>query len=377
MIYLDYSSTTPVLKEILESFNKVSTDYFANPNSLHSLGIKSHELLLNATKQISSLLKIKENEVIYTSGSTESNNMAIIGLALEKGKRGSHILTSKLEHESIYEICSYLEKNGFIIDYVNNDENGIIDFEDLKKKVTSDTILVTIGAVNSEMGIRQPLKIIKQVINKENPNCIFHSDMTAAVGKIPINLADVDMASFDSQKIYGVKGIGMLYKNTKVKIKPLFYGSKNELRPGTPIVPLIASFSKALRIALEDIPAKNEKINKLNEKICNKLKEYPKILINKNKNTIPYVLNISLMNIKPETFIHALEKHEVYVGSNTACASGKMSPTVFNLYRDKVRALTTIRISLSYLTTAEEIDEFLKIFNNVYTKLSELADKAQ
>lgn len=373
MIYLDYSATTPVLPEVLNSYNKVTIDYFGNPNSMHSLGTKSHELLISATKQISKILNIKEEEIIYTSGSTESNNLAIIGLAMAKGKPGSHIIVSKLEHESIYGICKYLENNGFIVDYVDNTIEGVIDLENLKKLITKNTILVSICAVNSETGIRQPLKIIKQIINKENPNTIFHSDMTQAAGKVPINLNDVDMASFSGHKIYGPKGIGMLYKKTGINIKPLIYGSNNDIRPGTPPLPLIVAFSKALRIAEEDLSAKEEKIKKYNERICKYLEKYPKIKINKTKYSIPNILNISLMNIKPETFIHALEKHGVYVSSNTACSSGKISVAVLNLYRDKVRALTTIRISLSYLTTNEEITEFLKIFDNVYNKLMELA----
>ena len=374
MIYLDYSATTPVLPEVLNSYNKVTIDYFGNPNSMHSLGVKSHELLTSATKQISKILNIKEDEIIYTSGSTESNNLALIGLAMAKGKPGSHIIVSKLEHESIYGICKYLENNGFIIDYVDNTIEGVIDLENLKQLITKNTILVSICAVNSETGIRQPLKIIKQIINKENPNTIFHSDMTQAAGKVPINLNDVDMASFSGHKIYGPKGIGMLYKKTGINIKPLLYGSNNDIRPGTPPLPLIVAFSKALRIAEEDLSAKEEKIKKYNERICKYLEKYPKIKINKTKYSIPNILNISLMNIKPETFIHALEKHGVYVSSNTACSSGKISVAVLNLYRDKVRALTTIRISLSYLTTDEEITEFLKIFDNVYNKLMELAN---
>lgn len=373
MIYLDYSATTPVLPEVLNSYNKVTIDYFGNPNSMHSLGTKSHELLISATKQISKILNIKEEEIIYTSGSTESNNLALIGLTMAKGKPGSHIIVSKLEHESIYGICKYLENNGFIVDYVDNTIEGVIDLENLKKLITKNTILVSICAVNSETGIRQPLKIIKQIINKENPNTIFHSDMTQAAGKVPINLNDVDMASFSGHKIYGPKGIGMLYKKTGINIKPLLYGSNNDIRPGTPPLPLIVAFSKALRIAEEDLSAKEEKIKKYNERICKYLEKYPKIKINKTKYSIPNILNISLMNIKPETFIHALEKHGVYVSSNTACSSGKISVAVLNLYRDKVRALTTIRISLSYLTTNEEITEFLKIFDNVYNKLMELA----
>lgn len=375
MIYLDYSATTPVLKEVLDSYNKVTIDYFGNPNSLHSLGVKSRELLNSATKQISNIFKIKEEEIIYTSGSTEANNLALIGWALAHGKRGSHIVVSKLEHESIYGICNYLESIGFCIDYVKNTADGVIDLEDLKGLVNENTILVSICAVNSELGIRQPLKTIKQVINKENPNTIFHSDMTQAVGKIPINLSDVDMASMSGHKIYGPKGIGMLYKKIGINIKPILYGSNKDIRPGTPALPLIVSFSKALRIANSDLDKKENTIKKHNDKICEFLSGYPKILINKTPYSIPNILNISLMNIKPETFIHALEKHDVYVSSNTACSSGKISSAVLGVYGDKQRALTTIRISLSYMTTNEEVNEFINIFESVYNKLMELADE--
>lgn len=375
MIYLDYSATTPVLKEILDSYNKVTIDYFGNPNSLHSLGVKSRELLNSATKQISNIFKIKEEEIIYTSGSTEANNLALIGCALAHGKRGSHIVVSKLEHESIYGICNYLESIGFYIDYVKNTADGVIDLDDLKGLVNENTVLVSICAVNSELGIRQPLKTIKQVINKENPNTIFHSDMTQAVGKIPINLGDVDMASMSGHKIYGPKGIGMLYKKIGINIKPILYGSNKDIRPGTPALPLIVSFSKALRIANSDLDKKENTIKKHNDKICEFLSGYPKILINKTPYSIPNILNISLMNIKPETFIHALEKHDVYVSSNTACSSGKISSAVLGVYGDKKRALTTIRISLSYMTTNEEINEFINIFESVYNKLMELADE--
>lgn len=375
MIYLDYSATTPVLKEILDSYNKVTIDYFGNPNSLHSLGVKSRELLNSATKQISNIFKIKEEEIIYTSGSTEANNLALIGCALAHGKSGSHIVVSKLEHESIYGICNYLESIGFYIDYVKNTADGVIDLDDLKGLVNENTILVSICAVNSELGIRQPLKTIKQVINKENPNTIFHSDMTQAVGKIPINLGDVDMASMSGHKIYGPKGIGMLYKKIGINIKPILYGSNKDIRPGTPALPLIVSFSKALRIANSDLDKKENTIKKHNDKICEFLSGYPKILINKTPYSIPNILNISLMNIKPETFIHALEKHDVYVSSNTACSSGKISSAVLGVYGDKKRALTTIRISLSYMTTNEEINEFINIFESVYNKLMELADE--
>lgn len=372
MIYLDYSATTPVLPEILNSFNKVCTEYYGNPNSMHSLGVKSKELLKSATKQITEVLNIKEEEIIYTSGSTESNNLALIGTAISKQKQGNHIIVSKLEHESIYGICKYLENQGFKIDYVNNTKEGIIDLEDLKKLITNKTILVSICAVNSELGIRQPLKTIKQIIKKENQNTIFHSDMTQAIGKCQINLSDVDLASFSSHKIYAPKGVGMLYKKSNINIAPILYGSNNDIRPGTPNLPGIVTFSKAIRLANQDLSTKETKIKKLNDKITIHLKKYPKILINKTTYSIPNILNISLMDIKPETFVHALEKHNVYLSSNTACSSGKISSAVLGIYQDKTRALTTIRISLSHLTTEEEITTFLKIFDEVYQKLEEL-----
>lgn len=374
MVYLDYSATTPVLPEILDSYIKVTNEYFGNPNSLHGLGTKSQELLKEATKQICDILNIKENETIITSGATESNNLALIGTAMAYGEKGSRIIVSKLEHDSIYGICKYLESNGFIIDYVNNDKEGVIDFEDLKNLIKPETILVSINAVNSELGIRQPIKTIKQIINKENSKTIFHSDMTQAMGKVPVNLSDVDLASMSSHKIYGPKGIGLLYKKEGINIKPLFYGSGEDFRPGTPPLPLIVSFSKALRLASLDLNKKADKIKKINDKICEHLKKYPNILINQTKYSIPNILNISLMDIKSETFIHALEKYEIFVGSNTACSSGKISAAVLNLYQDKKRALTTIRISISYLTKYEEINVFLDNFDLIYNRLKELSN---
>ena len=373
MVYLDYSATTPVLPEVLDSFNKVAREYFGNSNSLHSLGTKSKELLDEALNQICNILNIKSNELVITSGATEANNLALIGTAFAKGKKGSRIIVSKLEHDSIYGICDYLKSCGFTIDYVENDSEGVIDFNHLKSLMSKDTILVSICAVNSEAGIRQGLKTIRQIINKENPNTIFHSDMTQALGKVPINLNDVDLASFSGHKIYAPKGIGMLYKKENIYIKPIMHGaSKEELRPGTDPLPLIVTLSKALRIATENLRKKEIKINKYNEKITQSLKKHPKIKINKTKYSIPHILNISLMDIKPETFIHALEKHHIYVGSNTACSSGKISPTIYNLFKDKKRALTTIRISLSYLTSNEEISVFLNAFDGIYNKLNEL-----
>ena len=374
MIYLDYSATTPIGFEVLDTYNKTSKDFFGNPNSLHELGVKTKNLMNSATKQIAEIFGIQEGEITYTSGATEANNIALIGIAMHNHKKGRHIIVSKLEHPSIYAICDHLSSLGFEISYVNNDEEGLIDFENLRSLIRPDTILVSICAVNSELGIRQPLKMIRQIIKKENPNTVFHSDMTQAVGKVSVSMHDVDLATFSAHKIYGPKGIGILYKSNNVGISPIIFGSGkfNMLNPGTPPVPLIVATSKAVRLATTDIEKRERFIERLNLKIVDALKKYNGVMINKTKYSIPHILNISLRNIKAETFLHALEEFEVYVSSNTACSSGTLSTSVMAVYNDKVRASSTLRISLSHLTTTDEVNKFINYFDEIYRKLSGL-----
>lgn len=377
MIYLDYSATTPVNPEVLDSLVKVSRDYIGNPNSMHNLGVKSRALLKSATRQIADCLNVKMEEIIYTSGATEANNTALLGVALRYKNRGNHIILSKLEHPSEYVLANYLENLGFRISYVNNDSDGLIDLDDLKSLITDKTILVSIVGVNSEVGVRQPLKTIRQIIKKENPNTVFHSDLTQALGKVAINLNDVDLASFSGHKIYGPKGIGLLYKSEKVDIVPLIHGSSKDfpLRAGTPPLPLIVAFSKAIRLCLIDLDKKELYVKKLNEKIVDDLSHYPNLKFNNTKYSIYNVINISLMDIKPESFVHAMEDHEVYISTNTACSSGELSTSVMALYGDKKRAMTTIRISLSCNTTMDEVNKFLTFFHGEYQRFIRLKSK--
>ena len=377
MIYLDYSATTPVNPDVLDSLLKVSRDYIGNPNSMHSLGVKSRALLKSATRQIADCLNIKMEEIIYTSGATEANNTALLGVALRYKNRGNHIILSKLEHPSEYVLANYLENLGFRISYVNNDSDGLIDLDDLKSLITDKTILVSIVGVNSEVGVRQPLKTIRQIIKKENPNTIFHSDLTQGLGKVAINLNDVDLASFSGHKIYGPKGIGLLYKSEKVDIVPLIHGSSKDfpLRAGTPPLPLIVALSKAIRLCLMDLDKKELYVKKLNEKIVDDLSHYPNLKFNNTKYSIYHVINMSLMDIKPESFVHAMEDHEVYISTNTACSSGELSTSVMAIYGDKKRAMTTIRISLSCNTTMDEVNKFLTFFHGEYQRFIRLKSK--
>lgn len=375
MVYLDYSATTPVNYEVLESYIRATKDFMGNPNSLHSLGVKSKTLMNSAIKQISDIFHVLESEIIFTSSATMSNNLALIGTCLANMKHGNHLIVSKLEHPSIYKICDYLETIGFEISYVNNTEEGLIDFDDLKNKIRLDTILVSICAVNSETGARQPLKMLRQIIKKENSGTLLHSDMTQALGKVSVSFHDVDLATISSHKIYGPKGIALLYKSDRVKMRPILYGSGSSIyNPGTPAVPLIVAFSKAIRLATNDIEKRENFVRRLNTMIVDDLKKLDGVEINQTKICIPHILNISLKNIKPETFIHAMEEYDIYLGTNSACSSNELSTSVMAIYNDRKRAMSTIRISLSHLTTTDEVYRFLTCFKKVYQKLNSLIE---
>ena len=372
MIYLDYSATTPVSYDVLESYIRATRDFPGNANSIHGLGTKSKALMNASIKQIAETFGVMEDELTFTSSATEANNFALIGVALANERKGKHIIVSQLEHPGIYAICNYLETQGFIVDYVKNTSDGLVDFDDLKRLIKEDTILVSIASVNSETGVRQPLKMIRQVIRKGNPNTIFHSDMTQALGKVPVNLHDVDLATFSAHKIYGPKGIGLLYASNRVSIKPLLYGSgkSNMLNPGTAPLPLIVSFAKAIRLCVNDLDKRESFIKRLNDRLIENLSTYENVMINHSKMCIPHILNISLKGIKAETFLHALEEYDIYISTNTACSSGNFSTSIMALYNDRERASSTLRISLSYLTTTDEITRFIDAFAEVYKRLS-------
>ena len=361
MVYLDYSATTPVNIDVLDTFNKVSTGFIGNPNSLHKLGVDSKNLINASTKQIASILKCKENEIIYTSGASEANNTALKGICLRYQARGKHIITTHFEHSSIYGPISYLQTKGFEVDFVNTDADGIVDLESLKSLLREDTILVTIGAVNSEIGILQPINELAKVV-KENCSAFFHSDFTQLVGKKECSLENIDLISFSAHKFFGIKGIGVLVKKEKVEVLPLIHGGKSTTiyRSGTPTVALIASLAKALRLANESLSNYDYVVN-LNKYLKEELLKIDSLKINSNDKCIPHILNISALGIKPETLLHALESDEIYISTQTACASdNSYSKGVLALTNDEERAKSSIRISLSYITTKEEVELFIE-----------------
>lgn len=375
MIYLDYSATTPVNEEVLNSYIEVTKKMVGNPNSLHKLGIEAKSLIDAATRQIANILKVKPNEIIYTSGASESNNTAIKGICLKYQTRGKHIITTHLEHSSIMEPLNYLKRQGFEVEYVNITENGMVDIEDLKKKIRDDTILVTIASINSEVGIVQPIKDIAALL-KKYPKVYFHSDITQSLGKEKVDLTDVDLASFSAQKFYGMKGIGGLVKKENVVIEPLIHGGKSTTkdRSGTPATALIVSMAKALRLAYENLEEKQKYVKELNIFLRNEL-EKNEITINSPEVAIPNILNISLENIKPETVLHALEEKEIYISTKTACATNDSSDAVYAITKDEEKAKHSLRISLSYLTTKKELEIFITELVRIRSELSSLYAK--
>lgn len=371
MIYLDYSATTPVNEEVLDSFVRVSRDYIGNPNSLHKLGLKSRRLMEEATKQVANILQVEEKEIIFTSCASEANNLAIFGVLNQYKNRGKHILTTGLEHSSISEALSYAKSLGYIIDIIPLTEDGLIDMSKFTKMVSKDTILVSVALVSSEVGIVQDVGKIGKIL-KDFPTTIFHVDGTQAVGKIPVSLQDIDLFTCSAHKFYGLKGIACLVKKSHIELTPMIHGGKSQTiyRSGTPALALIASFAKALRLAVEDLDKKYEKVKKLNQKLVSNLEKIDGIVINSNSYSIPHIVNISMPGIKSETFLHALEEKDIYVSTKTACSKDSSASTsLLALNKPIDIASSSIRISLSYLTTEEEIDEFILSFQKIYEKL--------
>jgi len=374
MIYLDYSATTPVNDEVLDSFVKSCNIYPGNPNSLHKLGIDAKTMIEKATKQIADIMNVKPEEIIYTSGSSESNNLAIKGICMMYKNRGKHIITTDLEHSSVYGPIDYLLTLGFEVSYVRLNEDGKIDLNHLKELVRDDTILVTINAVNSEIGIEQPINEIGEIL-KEYPKCYFHVDMTQAVGKVKVDCHNIDLVSFSAHKFYGLKGIGVLIKKEKIEIEPSIHGGKSttKYRSGTPALPLIVSLAKSLRLTTTNLIENYNYVANLNKYLRDNLSKYEHVKINSPVNAIPHILNISVLGVKPETMLHALEEHEIYISTQSACSSNhNESRAVYALTHDLECASSSIRISIARLTTKEELDKFLGAFEKCYNKLTNL-----
>lgn len=374
MIYLDYSANTPVDARVLEQFCAVERRCIGNANSHHQAGSAAKAEIDAATIKIASLLGVQPAEVIYTSGASEANNFALKGLARLSRHAGMHIISTPLEHSSVSGTLTALQEQGYEIDLLDVKQDGTVDLEHLKDLLRPDTICVAVTLVDSELGVVQPVQEIAAIL-KAYPHCHLHVDATQAVGKIPVSFEGVDTMSLTAHKFYGLNGIGLLIKRRNLTLEPLIHGGESTTiyRSGTPTVALASSLACALDLAVTDLPGRVDHVAKLNAELRAALSTYPLVRINSPEHAVPHVLNLSVCNVKGTVFQRELDAKGVCVSVKSACSSdGLPSRAVFAVSRDRRNALSSWRISLSHLTTEDEIKAFLQAFDVCYRELTAL-----
>ena len=372
MIYLDYSANTPVDTRVLEQFCAVERRCIGNANSHHQAGSAAKAEIDAATIKIASLLGVQPAEIIYTSGASEANNFALKGLARLSRHVGRHIISTPLEHSSVSGTLTALKEQVYEIDLLDVKQDGTVDLEHLKDLLRPDTICVAITLVDSELGVVQPVQEIAAIL-KAYPHCHLHVDATQAVGKIPVSFEGVDTMSLTAHKFYGLNGIGLLIKRRNLALEPLIHGGESTTiyRSGTPTVALASSLACALDLAVTDLPGRVDHVAKLNAELRAALSTYPLVRINSPEHAIPHVLNLSVRNVKGTVFQRELDAKGVCVSVKSACSSdGLPSRAVFAVSRDRRNALSSWRISLSHLTTEDEIKAFLQAFDVCYRELT-------
>ncbi len=373
MIYLDNSATTRPYKEVIDSFNKVSQAFFANPSSIHYLGGEVEQLLQKAKMQAAELLHVGHNELIFTSGGTESNNLAIKGIALQHQNRGKHIITSQVEHPSVLEACAALETIGFEVTYLPVTKYGRVNPSELESAIRPDTILISIMHVNNEIGVIQPIEEIANIAQKY-PKVFFHVDYVQGLGKIPLSLnhPGIDLCSMSSHKIHGLKGTGILYIKSGTVLFPILHGGgqQSSIRPGTENVAGQVAMVKALRITLEQ-QHEYKRLVQLNKLLRSFLLQEEKVVINSPEDGAAHILNFSVPGYKPEVIIHALGKRDIFISTKSACSSkhSDESAVLAACGLNTARTHSGLRISLSYEHTEEEIRQFYQAFKDVLAEL--------
>ncbi|MEH7255273.1 cysteine desulfurase family protein [Neobacillus niacini] len=375
MIYFDNSATTKPYKEVIDSFVKVSSEFFGNPSSLHNLGMQAEKLLTQARILVANLLTVKPSEIYFTSGGTESNNLAIKGTAILHKNKGKHMILSSVEHPSVREAMEQLKKLGFNLTYLPADQNGRVNVEDVKASIQKDTILVSVMYVNNEVGTIQPIKEIGKLL-KQHPGILFHVDAVQAIGKIPLNLVEnhVDLCSLSAHKFHGLKGTGALFIREGVRLDPLFSGGNQEwqVRSGTENVAGAVAMAKALRMTMINSELGIERMNSVKALLRTELARIEGLVINTPmENSAPHILNFSIKGIKAEVLIHALEQKGFFISTTSACSSKKQLPsqTLLAMGVSDDLADRAFRISLSYDNTAEEARSFVDVLEEATDQL--------
>ncbi len=363
-VYLDNSATTRCLPSVAELMTKIMCEDYGNPSSMHRKGVESEKYLRYAREVIAKNLKVQEKEILFTSGGTESDNIALIGAAFANYRAGQHIITTAIEHPAILQTCAYLEEQGFKVTYLPVDSNGRIRLSDLDAAITNETILVSIMHTNNEIGSLQPIMEAGQLIKKKNPNIIFHVDAVQGYGKFRIHpkKMNIDLLSVSAHKIHGPKGVGFLYINDKVKVKPIIFGGGQQkgMRSGTENVAGIAGMAKAVEEIYENLDEKVSRLYALKARFVEQVSQIEGIKINglTGIESAPHVVSVSIEGIRSEVMLHALEDKGIYVSAGSACASNKpaFSATLKAIGIEKQYLDSTLRFSFSTFTTEEELD---------------------
>ncbi len=375
--YLDNSATTRCSEKVAEKMVDLLTTHYGNPSAMHMKGVEAENELREARKRIAKTLKAKEKEILFTSGGTESNNLAVIGSALANQRRGKHIITTAIEHPSINNPMLFLEKQGFKIDYLSVDSDGRVSLDELKEKLTDDTILVSIMQVNNEIGALEPVYEIASIVKEHDKNCIMHIDAIQSYGKFKIlpGKNNIDLVSVSGHKIHGPKGSGFLYIKEKTKISPLVLGGgqQNGMRSGTENVPAYVGLSIAAEEIYTDFSEKIDNLYNLRTFFIEEVTKIDGVSVNgrKDRECAPHIVSVSVQGVRAEVLLHTLEEKNVYVSAGSACSTNHpgISHTLEEIGLDTKLLDSTVRFSFSVHTTKEELQYALDVMKEVIPQL--------
>lgn len=363
-IYFDNSATTRVYPEVVELMNKTMLEDYGNPSSKHSMGMTAERYFRHAREQVAETLRVKPKEIIFTSGGTESNNTALIGAAFAKKRQGKHIITGNTEHAAVYKPLEFLMEQGYEVTVLPVDSKGHISLEELRAAIRPDTILVSIMYVNNEMGAIEPVEEIGRLVKECNPNTIFHTDAIQAYGKLEIRPKKqyIDMMSVSGHKLHGPKGVGFLYIDEKVHIKPLIYGGgqQEDMRSGTHNVPGIAGMGLAAELSYREHGEKLRKLREIKDYFIDEVEKLEGVQVNSEKGELsaPQIASVSFEGTRAEVLLHALEEKGIYVSSGSACSSNHpgISGTLKAIGVKRELLDSTIRFSFGLFNEKEEVD---------------------
>lgn len=375
MIYFDNSATTKPYPEALATYTEVATRIWGNPSSLHNLGSQATRILEASRKQIAELIGKKAEEIYFTSGGTEGDNWILKGVAFEKAPYGKHIIVSDIEHPAIKESAAWLKTQGFEVDYAPVDARGFVKVDALANLLRPDTTLVSVMAVNNEIGSIQPIHDIAALL-EDRPTISFHVDAVQALAKVATEVSlpkRVDFATFSSHKFHGLRGVGFVYIKEGKKITPLLTGGgqEKEMRSTTENVAGIAATAKALRLAMENQEAFASKTQQLKEVIRKELANYPDVTIFSGEDHFaPHILTFGIKGVRGEVVVHAFEEFDIYISTTSACSSkaGKPAGTLIAMGVDKSIAQTAVRLSLDFENDMSQVEQFLTKFKLIYEK---------